>query len=148
MESKESKEIIVRKAQWEDHDSISHILSKSFDIKSGSTRRWWNILSDSSVFPYVVEIDGEVRGTATLYVLEKLIHSGGKVGIIEDVAVSEYARGKGLGKILIDELSNQANLHGCYKVILSCSEENVEFYKKCDFYKHEVTMRMDLKSDS
>lgn len=146
MESKEPNEIIVRKANWEDHEDIVSILSNAFDVKAGSTRRWWNILSDSSIFPYVVEVDGEVRATATLYILEKLIHNGGKVGIIEDVAVSKRARGMGLGKMLIDELSDQADSHKCYKVILSCSEDNVGFYEKCDFYKHEITMRKDLSS--
>lgn len=146
MESTESKEIIVRKAIWEDHDDISSILAKAFEVKAGSTRRWWNIISDSSAFPYVVEVDGIIAGTATLYVLEKLIHSGGKVGIVEDVAVSEYARGLGLGKLLIDTLVEQAENQNCYKVVLSCSEDNVPFYEKCDFYRHEITMRKDLSN--
>jgi len=146
MENTESKEIIVRKAIWEDHDNISPILANAFEIKTGSTRRWWNIISDSSAFPYVVEVDGIVAGTATLYILEKLIHSGGKVGIVEDVAVSEYARGLGLGKLLIDTLVEQAKKQNCYKVVLSCAEHNVAFYEKCDFHKHEVTMRKDISN--
>lgn len=144
MESTESKEITVRKAVWEDQEVISAILAKAFDVKAGSNRRWWNIISDSSAFPHVVEVDGTVMGTATLYVLEKLIHSGGKVGLIEDVAVSEEARGLGLGRLLIETLSEHADVQGCYKVVLSCSEDNVAFYEKCDFYRHEVTMRKDL----
>lgn len=145
MENTKSKEIIVREATWEDHEGISSILYNSFDVKSGSTRRWWNMLADSLVSPYVVEVDGEVSGTATLYVMEKLIHSGGKVGVIEDVAVSKHARGLGLGKMLIEALSERAERQGCYKVILSCSEDNVAFYEKCDFYRHEVTMRKDIE---
>lgn len=144
MESTESKEIIVRKAVWEDHEVISAILAHAFDVKAGSNRRWWNIISDSSAFPHVVEVDGAIMGTATLYVLEKLIHSGGKVGLIEDVAVSEEARGLGLGRLLIETLTEHADKQGCYKVVLSCSEDNVAFYEKCDFYRHEVTMRKDL----
>lgn len=145
MESTESKEIIVRNAVWEDHDDISSILTNAFKVKTGSTRRWWNIISDSSAFPYVVEVDGNIAGTATLYILEKLIHSGGKVGIIEDVAISEYARGLGLGKLLIETLTDYADKQKCYKVILSCSENNVPFYEKCDFYRHEITMRKDIE---
>jgi glucosamine-phosphate N-acetyltransferase len=146
MESTESKEIIVRKAVWEDQEVISAILATAFDVKAGSNRRWWNIISDSSAFPYVVEVDNVVMGTATLYVLEKLIHSGGKVGLIEDVAVSEEARGLGLGKLLIETLTEHADKQRCYKVVLSCSENNVPFYEKCDFYRHEVTMRKDLSN--
>lgn len=144
MESKQSKEVIVRKAIWEDHEQISIILTNSFDVKSGSTRRFWNMLLDASALPLVAELDGQVVGTATLYILEKLIHDGGKVGLIEDVAVGEEARGLGVGKHLIDQLVDYAKSSNCYKVILSCSESNVGFYKKCDFYRHEVTMRKDL----
>lgn len=146
MESTESKEIIVRKAVWEDHEVISAILANAFEVKTGSNRRWWNIISDGSAFPHVVAVDGVVMGTATLYVLEKLIHSGGKVGLIEDVAVSEEARGLGLGRLLIETLTEHADKQGCYKVVLSCSEDNVTFYEKCDFYRHEVTMRKDLSN--
>jgi glucosamine-phosphate N-acetyltransferase len=144
MESKQSKEVIVRKAIWEDHEQISIILTNSFDVKSGSTRRFWNMLLDASALPLVAELDGQVVGTATLYILEKLIHDGGKVGLIEDVAVGEEARGLGVGKHLIDQLVDYAKSSNCYKVILSCSESNVGFYEKCDFYRHEVTMRKDL----
>lgn len=147
MESTESTKITIRKALWEDHEAISVILAEAFNVKAGSNRRWWNIISDSLAFPYVVEINGEIKGTATLYILEKLIHSGGKVGLIEDVAVSPSARGLGLGKMLIDTLVELANKQGCYKVNLSCTEHNVPFYEKCDFYRHEITMRKDLRSN-
>jgi len=144
MESEKPKEIIIRKAIWEDHDDISHILHHAFNTKSGSTRRWWNILSDTNAFPYVVVIDGFIVGTATLYILEKLIHTGGKVGIIEDVAMHERSRGLGVGKKIIDHLIEHAKLNNCYKVILSCNKNNIGFYEKCGFYKHEITMRKDL----
>jgi len=144
MESKNSKEIIIRKATWEDHEDISRILQSAFETKSGSTRRWWNILSDHNVFPHVVVVDGFIMGTATLYILEKLIHTGGKVGIIEDVAIHENSRGLGIGKKIIDHLVEHAKTNNCYKVILSCSKENVGFYEKCGFYNHEITMRKDL----
>ena len=144
MEVEEPIQIIIRKATWEDHDDIVHTLQNAFGTKSGSTRRWWNILSDNNAFPYVVVVGGFVMGTATLYILEKLIHTGGKVGIIEDVAMHERSRGLGIGKQLIEHLIESANKNGCYKVILSCSESNVGFYEKCGFYNHEITMRKDL----
>ncbi len=144
MESKKPKKIIIRKATWEDHDDISHVLENAFETKSGSTRRWWNILADTNAFPHVVEIDGFIMGTATLYILEKLIHTGGKVGIIEDVAMHERSRGLGAGKQLIEYLIEHAEENKCYKVILSCNKSNIGFYEKCGFYNHEITMRKDL----
>lgn len=35
---------------------------------------------------------------------------------------------------------DQAKEVGCYKVILDCSEDNVNFYQKCGFTKKEVQM--------
>jgi glucosamine-phosphate N-acetyltransferase len=32
----------------------------------------------------------------------------------------------------------------CYKVILDCSQENIPFYEKSGFRKHEVSMRYDI----
>ena len=56
----------------------------------------------------------------------------GKVGHIEDVVVSSDLRGHGLGKLVVNKCLVYAKSEGCYKCILDCSEENIEFYKKCN----------------
>ena len=41
---------------------------------------------------------------------------------------------------LITALIAEAEQRGCYKTILDCSEENVPFYRKCDFEVKGVQM--------
>lgn len=64
---------------------------------------------------------------ATLFLEQKFIRNGGKVGHIEDVVVvaSGASRGKGLGKVMVDILTQIALQQGAYKVILDCDDKNV-----------------------
>ena len=73
----------------------------------------------------------QIVGSITVIKENKLIHDFGKVGHIEDVVVDKSMRGYGLGKKLVDIAIKECQ--DCYKVILDCSDENVEFYKKCGF---------------
>ncbi len=74
-----------------------------------------------------------VIGTGMLFVERKLIHGCGMVGHIEDIVVHDTYRGKNLGKVIIEYLTNLAQSLGCYKVILDCSEKNQQFYAKCGY---------------
>ena len=75
--------------------------------------------------------------------INKLIRGGNRIGLIEDVAVDENMGSRGTGKALIEKLKEKAVERGCYKTILNCSEDNIPFYEKCDFYLNEVQMRWD-----
>jgi glucosamine-phosphate N-acetyltransferase len=88
--------------------------------------------------------DDFILGTGTLVIEQKFIHSGGRVGKIEDVAVHPDNQRIGIGKLIVRKLIELASEAKCYKVILSCSEKNVAFYKRTGFRKHEYTMRLDL----
>lgn len=101
------------------------------------------------VLRMLVDSDGSeelrVVGTASLLVEPKLIHSCGFVAHIEDVVVdTERVRGKGLGKVLVERLVEEAAAQKCYKVILDTSEATAPFYEKCGFRRREIQMRLDL----
>lgn len=81
-----------------------------------------------------------LAATATLLVERKLIRGGASVGHIEDVVVDAQFRGKGLGRRLIDALTDEARRRGCYKVILDCAESNVAFYERCGYATKELQM--------
>ncbi len=108
---------------------------------------------------------GAVLACGTLLVERKLIRSAGCAGHVEDVVVDADARGRGVGKALLDALVAKAKALGCYKarigqrawlhacwaltllyrqVILDCSEENQAFYSKCGFKRKEVQMALYL----
>lgn len=88
-------------------------------------------------------LDGKLVATATLFLEQKLIHRGGLVGHIEDVAVRPDKHGMGIGRRLVEYLVGICRAAGCYKVLLNCEEKNVVFYQKLGFHKHDTGMRLD-----
>lgn len=86
----------------------------------------------------------KIIGTATLLVEQKFIHNGGKVGHIEDVATRKGFEGRGIGREMIHKLTEISIEYGCYKIILDCDANVVEFYEKLGFVKKAITMRLDL----
>lgn len=93
----------------------------------------------------IAEFNGEIVGSATLHLQQKIIRNGGIAGCIEDVVVREDYRGNNIGSQLIQELIKKAENFGCYKIILSCFPERINFYKKNGFNQESITMRFDLK---
>ena len=86
----------------------------------------------------------EVIGTATLFIEQKFIHNGGKVGHIEDVVTRRGYEGRGIGKEIINKLITIARERGCYKIILDCDEKVCKFYEKIGFKKKAIMLRFDL----
>ncbi len=87
---------------------------------------------------------GKIIGTTTLIVEQKIIHSGGLVGHIEDVSVRESYEGRGVGSALVKKALQTAKEFGCYKCILDCKEDLTKFYGRLGFRRHEIGMRKDL----
>lgn len=92
----------------------------------------------------VVCVHDTIIGTGSIFIETKFLHNGGKVGHIEDVAIASDYKKMGMGKIIMNYLIDIARQDGCYKVILNCSPDVVEFYEKFGFKKHEYEMRLDL----
>ena len=143
----------VREAELADvHNGLLQTLESLSEVGGLTPASAREILSDmgragSHLFTAVVE-RGKVIGATTLLVEKKLIHKGGLVGHIEDVAVRGGYEGKGVGRALVGAAVERARDLGCYKVILDCSEDVVGFYEKLGFRRHEVGMRIDLKRKS
>ena len=148
MENSEQHQIKIRKAVSDDLEAICDIYTSVFNgVTTQSTRQWWNILDDKNIHYIVAEQGGFIVGVASLITINKLLRGGNRIGLIEDVAVSKYAGSRGIGSMLIEKLKEIAVHRGCYKTILNCSEDNIDFYKKCDFYLNEVQMRWDRPSE-
>ena len=76
----------------------------------------------------------------TLMMERKFIHNCGTLGHIEDIVVSDKERGKGLGKLLIEQLKYLALELGAYKITLDCDRKNEEFYAKSNFVTKGLQM--------
>jgi glucosamine-phosphate N-acetyltransferase len=111
------------------------------EITQSTLNEWLN----NDNYMVVAEDEGIIVGTATLHIQNKIIRNGGKSGLIEDVAVRENLRGNNIGSLLIQHLIDKAKEIGCYKVILSCFPERVNFYERNGFINESITMRYNIK---
>ena len=110
--------------------------SKNYDKKINES-----IFSSDEVDGIVAIEKGNVIGYASIHYIKKITR---KSGIIEDVVVKENQRGKGIGKLLVNNLIEKAKKNNCDKIILSSSEKNLKFYQKLGFQKNEFEMIMRI----
>jgi glucosamine-phosphate N-acetyltransferase len=97
----------------------------------------------------VVALDGNrLVGTASLLIERKLLRGGATVGHIEDVVVNQNARGRGVGRLLINHLISRCQQMGCYKVVLTCGHHVASFYERCEFSPDGRLMRRNLNRAS
>lgn len=95
-------------------------------------------------FTFVAVHGHRVIGTTSLVIDQKYIHSGGRVGHIEDVAVAKDFQRRGIGTELVRYAAEFAGEAGCYKVILHCFAELSPFYQRLGFRDFNIGMRLDL----
>jgi glucosamine-phosphate N-acetyltransferase len=91
---------------------------------------------------YVIEHMDKIIATGTILIEQKVIHGFGKVGHIEDIVVDPLYKGKQLGKLIVNSLTEYAKEQKCYKVILDCSDDVIGFYDKCGFKRKGSQMSL------
>src|SRR4029450_3445352 len=125
-------------------ESLAHLAPVDLSVEEAI--RIWRGRNAAGVRTVVaVDKEAKVVGTASLILEHKFIHKGGTIGHIEDVAVHPNHEGKGVGSAVVTFLVEVARQSGCYKVILSCNDQNLAFYQKIGFRRHDNGMRIDLK---
>jgi GNAT superfamily N-acetyltransferase len=78
---------------------------------------------------------------SVVYLILHTRPNGEIVGLIEDVETREDSRKKGYASELMQEAIKTAKDAGAYKICLSCSTENTNFYKKLGFKEYQHAMR-------
>lgn len=97
----------------------------------------------------LVDDRGNEVGRAYLYLIVNDLHQL-PYGFIEDVFISEKFRGQGYGKMLINQMINEAKKRDCYKLIAtSRSGRDIvhHFYAMLGFIDYGKEFRLDLDSD-
>jgi glucosamine-phosphate N-acetyltransferase len=88
---------------------------------------------------YIRNIDIKIIGSGTIIYEPKIIHGGKSVGHIEDIIVDINYRNKGIAQNILNILI-ESSKNTCYKVILDCKQELLDFYSKNGFNKNGIQM--------
>jgi GNAT superfamily N-acetyltransferase len=109
---------LYEKAPNEVTVTLEHFIESGF----GENPVWW---------AFAAEADGKIEGFA-LYYIRYSTWKGQRM-YLEDIIVTEKMRGKGLGKLLLDRLIEEAKekkLSGIIWQVLEWNEPAINFYKK------------------
>jgi GNAT superfamily N-acetyltransferase len=116
-------ELIVELAVYEkEPDAVTVTLEHFEESGFGEKPVWW---------AFVAEVDGVVQGFALYYIRYSTWR--GQRMYLEDLLVTDAARGKGLGKLLFDQLlveAKEKKFSGIVWQVLDWNEPAINFYKK------------------
>lgn len=101
-------------------------------------------INEKNLYIYVYDKGERIIGTVSVFIEPKILHYGSKVGHLEDLVIDQNFRQSGIGKELIDHCISFCKQQNCYKISLSCSDNNVKYYQMFGFKKYENSMRKDL----
>ena len=87
----------------------------------------------------------KIVGSVTVLYEQKFINNCAIYGHIEDVVVHEKFRHLGIGSKLINFAKKQAIEKGCFKVVLTCSQDVAPFYKQNGFEERGLNMSFLIK---
>jgi GNAT superfamily N-acetyltransferase len=135
----------IRDASEDDLPAVLRILAES-GIDGGQSftleearEHFARIRGRSGFRLLVAMVDGEIAGTYTLLIMDKLGKRGTPAGVVEDVAVSPSRQGQGIGRAMMEHAREACRLAGCYKLALSSNlrrEDAHRFYDSLGFERH------------
>ena len=95
--------------------------------------------NDPNYITYVYTIEESIVATAAILYEYKLRYVQPKA-YIEDVAVHPDHRGNGYGRSMVSYCYEEAKRRNAYKVVLSCSDNLIPYYKSLGFEKENNFM--------
>lgn len=127
---------LLEKKDKDEYLELINVFTKEpKDIKKEDFEKWYDLSFRQNALIYVLLKEDKIVGTGKLLLEYKFNNNLTKCGHIEDIVVSKDYRGMGFGKYILNYLIEKGNFHKCYKIILGCSDNNLNFYKKCGFKK-------------
>jgi GNAT superfamily N-acetyltransferase len=135
----------IRDASEDDLPGVMRVLAES-GIDGGESftldeaREHFGRIRQRSGFRLLVAtVKGEIVGTYTLAIIEKLGKRGTPAGVVEDVAVAPSRQGQGIGRAMMEHARETCRRAGCYKLALSSNlrrEDAHRFYDSLGFERH------------
>lgn len=137
---KQSEKIVIRKGKEEDIPSVFNLVEElavhhKHDpdyIDNTAVQMQMDAFGNEPYFHFIVaEEEGEIVGASIYYFTYSTWK--GKSVYLEDLIITNSHRGKGLGKLLMQALAEEAIAHGARKLKWQVAEDN---YSAIGFYEN------------
>jgi glucosamine-phosphate N-acetyltransferase len=114
------------------HLSVLSVLTETPDVGADAWASQFRALRDTPATYYIVVVvsrdTDRIVASGGIFIERKFLRGLGRVGHIEDIAVSREMQGKKLGLRIIEALTHISEGVGCYKTILNCSNKNIRTF--------------------
>ena len=114
----------LRDARWTDLAALAALESDLFAHDAWSEPTWWAELAGRPRRDYVVLTEADADGEGDEVLGYGGLDHGGEVADVMTLAVAPRAQGRGLGRLLLDELERRAATRGAAHVILEVRADN------------------------
>jgi aminoglycoside 6'-N-acetyltransferase I len=141
-------EALVREAGPADGDGMIELLDQLGYPTAAATfaARYERLRDDAAAWIFVAERDRRVVGFASLYVIPLLERE--PMGRLTALVVSEEARGRGIGRALVERVQEEAQRQGCDQLEVTSGlwrREAHAFYASVGFQKASRRFMMALE---
>jgi ribosomal protein S18 acetylase RimI-like enzyme len=148
------KTIKIRSCEKRDLKAVAGLLNELKDVAAAdidfTEENLLNVfeqMKDHSFYlNLVAEIDGTIAGFISVVFYKTLFHKGG-TALINELIISRSYRGKGIGRLLIERVKEEAVNRGMDELEVGTEKTNEAaqaFYKKCGFDEEFVLLGMEF----
>ena len=144
----------VRPAVHGDLASVVGVLARRPDAASAPVSErheamWARMLATPDLTVYVAEGGGDIVGTTSLLVLPNLTYDCRPTAFFEPMVVAEAHRRRGVGRLLVERVRDDARAAGCWKVQVISHKRHAEdgayaFYESLGFEGEATGFRLYL----
>ena len=137
---------VVRRAESGDADDVAGLasaLAMSFEFSAARFRENYPALLADGGACLLLAVNGEESAGYLLGFRHLTFYANGPVGWVEEVAVREQDRGRGIGRVLMDAFEQWATGEGCTLVALA-TRRAAPFYRALGYEESATYFRKVL----
>ena len=126
---------MIRRLLITDYQNLSNLLKQLTecpDLDKQIFEQQFEKLNKND-FHIVMEKEGKLVAYGCIIIDHKFYRNCKNVGHIEDIVVDKEERCKGFAGMIINSLIEYGKKNNCYKFVLTCSDEYIDFYRKYGF---------------
>lgn len=127
----------IRAMRWPDIPEVAQIEAEVFDVDPWSVEQFWGELAQPTREYIVAQQDARILGYAGVYLLPPDAD-------VQTIAVRADASGRGVGRMLLDDLITRAAAHGCTSMMLEVRSDSaaaIHLYTSTGF--EQISRRAD-----